>query len=539
MVTGASSSSHPRNAPHDVAVVVPIKAFDLAKTRLADALDVSERAALARQMAQTVLAAANGLPTYVVADNAEVIEWAQQHGARVIRPDRPGLNYAVTFAVAHLARRGTGRVIVAHGDLPLARDFSPLVHPTTDVAIVTDRHGFGTNVLSLPTDPRFVFSYGEQSAPRHKAEAQRLDYTVTILDDERLGWDVDTPEDLATLPPTPNSTLPISATTLPPMDTTPSPPSPRPFAVVSDLEAITLVGDQWGDPTHQPVILMHGGGQNRFAWKHTAARLATAGYFVTSIDARGHGDSQWSPNGFYDMRDQAYDLHSILRQFDQKPVVVGASMGGMTALFAQGHQSEQLYAAVVLVDVTPTLDLDGVARIVRFMSAHPDGFASLDEAADAIADYNPHRERQTNPDGLAKVLRQQGDRWHWRWDPRFITSKPGANEEDHASFTRRMHEMADDLNRNAARLTVPTLLVRGAQSDLVTVEAVKSFLTMVPHAEFVDVSGTGHMVAGDDNDAFTAAVEAFLQRHLPPTPSTRGGTVAADTAANGSDEVDR
>lgn len=284
---------------------------------------------------------------------------------------------------------------------------------------------------------------------------------------------------------------------------------------VAGQDGLEIVGHQWGDPGAAPVVLLHGGGQNRHAWKGTAAILAEAGYFVTAVDARGHGDSGWSPDGRYEMEDHAADLLAVLDTLDRPPAVVGASMGGMTALWAQGITDRQLFSSIVLVDVTPRMELSGVTRIMGFMAANPDGFESLEQAADVIATYNPHRPRSDNVDGLRKVLRERDGRWHWRWDPKFITSKAELMGGNPDAVEERMAGMAAQLHDAARRVEVPTLLVRGAESDLVSAESVQEFLAVVPHAGYVDVSGTGHMVAGDDNDAFTTAVLDFLN-HLDP-----------------------
>ena len=280
---------------------------------------------------------------------------------------------------------------------------------------------------------------------------------------------------------------------------------------VTGADDLQLTIDRDGPADGPGVLLLHGGGQNRHAWKGTTAALARAGHRVVAADARGHGDSQWSPEAAYDMTDMARDVDRLLTLFGQPPVVVGASMGGMAALMAQAASEQQRYRGVVLVDVTPRMETEGVERIVRFMSARPDGFDSLEEAADVIAAYNPNRERSGNVEGLKRVLRERDGRWHWRWDPQFILSK-AAEMVDSNATAERMGRMADDLHRAAGRLTVPTLLVRGQQSDLVSEQSVKEFLDVVPHADYVDVSGTGHMVAGDDNDAFTLAVLDFLER---------------------------
>ena len=189
-------------------------------------------------------------------------------------------------------------------------------------------------------------------------------------------------------------------------------------------------------------------------------------------------------------------------------------MGGMAALAAQRTATRQLYIAVVLVDITPDFDMEGAQRVIAFMSGNPEGFADLDEAADAIAAYNPHRPRPSEPSGLTRVLRQRSDgRWIWRWDPSYVSSKPGFNSDDAETMASHMERTRRIMTEGAQAVTTPMLLVRGGQSDLVTPEAAQSFCELVPDAEFVDVAGTGHMVAGDDNDAFTDAVSEFLSRH--------------------------
>ncbi len=286
--------------------------------------------------------------------------------------------------------------------------------------------------------------------------------------------------------------------------------SPQPFDATVE-GGLTLRGEEWGDPANPPVLMKHGGGQSRQAWRTSAGRLARAGYFVVTLDARGHGESDWAGEGNYGMEIMARDLQTVLGRFDRPPVLVGASMGGMTALLAQGTAGHQLFSSLVLVDVTPRMEPDGVRRIIEFMTAHPNGFASLDEAAEKIAAYNPHRERSTNTDGLRRIMRQKDGRWHWQWDPAFVSRGAGAAGADHDAREAHMNEMAEKMLAAAARLTIPVLLVRGAQSDVVSEENVKEFLSAVPHAAYVDVTGTGHMVAGDDNDAFTSAVLGFLK----------------------------
>jgi pimeloyl-ACP methyl ester carboxylesterase len=280
-------------------------------------------------------------------------------------------------------------------------------------------------------------------------------------------------------------------------------------------DGITLVGDACGDVEAPPVLLLTGAGQTRQAWGGTVAAIAAAGLRAVAVDHRGHGDSSWPPG------DDAYGLEVFLddtvvlaRMFD-RPAVVGASLGGMAALMGIGDRAEIDARALVLVDVAPRLELDGATRIIEFMSAHPDGFSSLDEAADWIASYLPQRGGRRSTAGLEKVLRRDGDRWRWHWDPRFLTGMRQAIYEAPGGAERRIEEMRVRLLSAARRLTIPTLLIRGGLSDIVSEAGAHEFLAAAPHAEYVDVSEAGHMVAGDRNDAFTAAVVTFLRGLAP------------------------
>ena len=268
-----------------------------------------------------------------------------------------------------------------------------------------------------------------------------------------------------------------------------------------DVGPLRIVGDAYGDPTAPPVLLLHGGGQTRHAWGGTAAALAAQGRHAISIDLRGHGDSGWDPDADYSVDAFARDLSAIGRQLRAKPAVVGASLGGLAALIAQGEHAEPPASAVVLVDIAPRVDPAGVERIIGFMTAYPDGFATLEEAADAVAGYVPHRPRPRDLNGLRKNLRHGADgRFRWHWDPRLIGGerRPSATQNP------------ERLEAAARAIRVPILLVRGRQSDVVSEDGARAFLDVVPHARYVDVSGAGHMVAGDQNDPFTAAVVDFL-----------------------------
>lgn len=274
---------------------------------------------------------------------------------------------------------------------------------------------------------------------------------------------------------------------------------------ISSPTGVTIAADHWaGDGT--PVVLAHGGGQTRYSWGGTAEALARSGHEVLSMDLRGHGDSTWAPDGDYTMTAFRDDALAVADWVGRPIAWVGASLGGMTGLHAV-YERPSAFVALVLVDITPHPAKPGVDKILGFMAANAEtGFGSLDEAADAIAAYQPHRKRPKDLSGLAKNLRQRGGRWFWHWDPAFLDVRTGGGSE-HA---RDAHH--DELAEMARSLTLPTLLIRGKLSDLVTEEQAAEFLALVPHAEYVDVAGAGHMIAGDRNDAFTDAVTDFLDR---------------------------
>jgi pimeloyl-ACP methyl ester carboxylesterase len=267
-------------------------------------------------------------------------------------------------------------------------------------------------------------------------------------------------------------------------------------------DGVELVADAWGAPGLRPALLLHGGGQTRHAWKRTAAVLAGHGYHAIAVDLRGHGDSGWSADGNYEIDRFAGDVRRLAAEFDRPPVLIGASLGGIASLIAAGEAPAPIAAALVLVDIAPRVDPAGVDRIRGFMATHiEDGFATLDEAADAIASYLPHRPRPKSLDGLRKNLRHGADgRYRWHYDPAFVRGMP--RRTDGKRETR--------LTKAAQRLEVPLLLVRGGSSELVSEEIARAFVAQVPNGRYVDVHGAAHMVAGDVNDPFTEQVVTFL-----------------------------
>jgi pimeloyl-ACP methyl ester carboxylesterase len=307
-------------------------------------------------------------------------------------------------------------------------------------------------------------------------------------------------------------------------------------------------------PVDAPALLFaHGFGQSRHAWARAAEGLAMHGWRTVTFDARGHGDSGRLTDGRYVLEQFVDDLLIVARSLAAPPVLVGASMGGLLGLVAAGESKPLLkkcdpallqraesgacpdsastdqalseldprrvvrdphhqgvsqhpggptpFRALVLVDITPRWESGGVERMLGFMRAHPQGFASLDEAADAVAAYLPQRRRRKDRYELAQLLHRGADgRLRWHWDPALLDTVAREGERHQQRLL------------NAARnIDMPVLLVSGGRSDIVSEDTVAEFLEAVPHARHVEIPHATHTLAGDDNASFTAAIEPFIE----------------------------
>lgn len=282
------------------------------------------------------------------------------------------------------------------------------------------------------------------------------------------------------------------------------------IAYVEGAQGLRLAADLMGPPDGPPVNLLQGGGQARHSWLGAQHRLAVAGYRVIAYDARGHCVSDWSEVGDYGIASLADELRSVLA-YDARPAaLVGASLGGVTLMMSLIGASPAQCWALALVDVVPCMNLDGRARMLEFMAAYPEGFASIDNAIEASSAYLSHRAgRSRTVLGAMKNLPVRQGRFYWRWDPALlknrITDPPFAGLE------------------SALRSGLfPVLLVRGGLGDLVTERGAQSFAAAVPGAEISAITGAAHMVAGDRNDAFGSAILSFLR----PANDARGPTKA-------------
>lgn len=281
-------------------------------------------------------------------------------------------------------------------------------------------------------------------------------------------------------------------------------------------DSVALVVEALGSPKSPPLLFAHGFGQSRRAWTRAAEFLAKRGWRAVTFDARGHGDSGRVPDGHYLLEQFVDDLLVVAHSLGQPPVLVGASMGGLLGLVAAGEIRPVPFRALVLVDITPRWEPAGVARMLGFMRAHPDGFASLEEAAGEVAAYLPQRRERKAPQELAQLLKRGEDgRLRWHWDPALLDTVAREGERHQQRLL------------NAARnVGMPLLLVFGGRSDVVSDTTVREFLAAVPQAAHVEIPHAAHTLAGDDNAAFTAAIEPFLNtldlRTATPCPRAAG-----------------
>lgn len=267
---------------------------------------------------------------------------------------------------------------------------------------------------------------------------------------------------------------------------------------------LNLIADAAGPVDAPSILFLHGSGQTRQSWSGALAEAVKRGYRAISLDLRGHGDSEWAPDGQYGLDRFAADVRQVIEQIGGEPILVGASLGGLVGMTITATPPSRL-RALVLVDITARVEAGGANEVIAFMESAPDGFATLEEAAAAVSAYLPHRPRPANTNGLKRNLRLREGRYYWHWDPAFM--QVGRDAKSRNSF-----DGPNPLESVARAVNIPTLLIRGSRSRIVSEAGAREFLQLVPHAEFVDIAGAHHMVAGDANDAFNAAVFGFIDR---------------------------
>lgn len=268
-------------------------------------------------------------------------------------------------------------------------------------------------------------------------------------------------------------------------------------------DGLSLAADAHGPETGPPVLFFHGGGQSRRSWSGAARQVGKAGYRSLAIDLRGHGDSDWAADGDYLLDAFARDVEALIDAFDRPVVLVGASRGGQSALVG-GSRRPGRVALLMLADVAPLLRDAGVDEMREFFWASANGFADVEEAADALSTHL-HLPRRNDPSSLEKTMRRGDDgRLYWQWDPKTVSRE----------FLNPPSESIA-LEEAARQVRDPVVLVRAEYSNIVTPESVALFQALTPQLEVIEAKGVGHMFTGDRNDAFAVTLLDHLARYSP------------------------
>jgi pimeloyl-ACP methyl ester carboxylesterase len=249
----------------------------------------------------------------------------------------------------------------------------------------------------------------------------------------------------------------------------------------------------WGTRGLPPVVMLHGGAQTAHSFDEVAPPIARR-HHVVCLDQRGHGDSDWAPR--YRRADFVADVNALLDRLGWRTTsLVGMSLGGLNSIaFAAAHPDR--VRALVVVDVVPSVAPEGREQIAKQLSVQE--FASFDEAVEMAHRFNPRRTIENIRERLGHAMRAFPDgRWRYKFDP------------DMAAGTQDLERLWADVRR----IRCPTLLVRGAESPILTEEGTARFLSLVPGSRVAVVTGAGHSVMGDNPAGFLAAVAPFLARH--------------------------
>ena len=256
---------------------------------------------------------------------------------------------------------------------------------------------------------------------------------------------------------------------------------------------------EWGTPGGKTVLLLHGAGQQAHSWDFISLALCEE-YHVLALDARGHGDSQWSADGDYSMDAHQSDLDAVVEAIGIAPfILVGHSMGGRNA-FAYASRNPEAVDALVIVDTGPTGRPQGQDRIRRFREL-PDELDSYQEFASRIQSYTGRTTEQVLGSLKYSIRERDDGKWTWKYDP--LLRSPGFQPQIWPEA-----KLWDCL----AQVRCPTLLVRGSDSDVLSPEVIERMLEVVPRIQGSVVEKAGHLVPGDNPTGFLEVIRDFLRR---------------------------
>jgi esterase len=255
----------------------------------------------------------------------------------------------------------------------------------------------------------------------------------------------------------------------------------------------------WGNDDRPPLVFLHGGALNAHTWDVVCLALRDY-YHCLALDQRGHGDSDWADD--YGHEHHAGDIGGFVEQLGiDRTVMVGQSMGGLNSIAYAGRGGERL-AGLVIVDVGPELNVGGTKRIGDFIRDTPEA-ESVDAFIDKAMQFNPRRDRLLLKRSLMHNLRQlPNGNWTWKWDPNRM--RAGMSKiEDHIDAIRKLWSEVE-------KIDCPTLVMRGANSDVFTDQNAEKFATSLRKGRWVRIPDAGHTVQGDNPRDMVSALREFL-----------------------------
>ncbi len=258
----------------------------------------------------------------------------------------------------------------------------------------------------------------------------------------------------------------------------------------------------WGNPDNPPLVLLHGVGQTCHTWDLFAAAMSPH-FHVMAFDQRGHGDTDWAPDKDYSRKTMVKDAEAFTTALGlDRFFLTGMSMGGANSLAFTGQNPDRVEALVV-VDIGPRVENKGVQHIRNFMKDFRE-FDSLDDAAAVIHKFNPRRPLEIirKYTVMYNLKQLPSGKWTWKYDTYF--------SEGHSRGD--VKQMEQELSTEVKKISCPTLLVKGAESDVLSLDGARLLQAAVPGSEFALIPGAGHSVMGDNPPAFEAAVREFYQK---------------------------
>jgi len=256
---------------------------------------------------------------------------------------------------------------------------------------------------------------------------------------------------------------------------------------------------EWGRPQAPALLCLHGITQTAHSWDEVAAQLAD-NCRVICLDQRGHGDSDWAPDGDYTRQTQAADLDVVTAALGLAPfLLAGMSMGGINAITFTARHPERVRALVV-VDVSPEIQVRGVENIRQFIQAS-DELDSFEAFVERAHQFNPRRSLENIRSRLTYNLKQlPNGNWTWKYDKALRSTDRGFQAS-------ALLNLWDDVRA----IKCPTLIIKGGERDILSTESDSRMQAAIPGSRLTVVPGAGHSVMGDNPASFVAAVKEFLR----------------------------